>query len=221
MKRLKKLLLVLTLNIVWGSCWVNSANAGVITMGTWSAMDPNAAAFWNNASWDGPGQNVGQLITSWGWSVEQLSLGGSPVSFAFEQPESFTEVASITAWKDGRGINVLPDGSVNFTTHGFSYNSLITPWQFSLFRAVGPTQITYFLGIEDIPFPWLNDHDYNDYIGYAYEQLPPLRVPDPIPVPDPRPVPDPAPVPTPEPGTLTLMLCGGLAAFRKMRSLRS
>jgi hypothetical protein len=63
MKRMKRLLFVLTLNIVWGSCWASSANAGVITMGTWSAMNPGA--FWNNTSWDGPGLNAGQLITSW------------------------------------------------------------------------------------------------------------------------------------------------------------
>jgi hypothetical protein len=201
MKRAKQLLIVLTLNIVWGSCWVSSANAGVITMGTWKTMDTSAAAFWNNPSWDGPGLNVGQLITSWGWPVEQLSADGAPVAFAFDQWEFFWEATSITAWTDGRGIRVLPDGSLGFNTHGYMYNSLTNPQQFSLFRYVGNTQTIYFLGIEDRPPTMSSDHDYNDYIGYAYEQLPP--------------------VPTPEPGTLALMLCGGLAALRKVRSLRS
>ena len=72
MKAMKRLLIVLTLNIVWGSCWVSSANAGVITLGTWTTMNPGA--FWNNASYDGPGLNAGQLITSWGWPVEYLRL---------------------------------------------------------------------------------------------------------------------------------------------------
>ena len=49
-----------------------------------------------------------------------------------------------------------------------------------------------------------SDNDYNDYIGYAIEQLPP----------------PPPPVPTPEPGTLALMLTGGVAAWRKMRSVQ-
>jgi len=201
MKRLKRLLVVLAINIVWGSCWVSSANAGVITMGNWTAMDSNA--FWNNASWDGPGQNVGQLLTSWGWgSVEYLNTGGAPVSFAFDQPESFSEITSITAWMDGRGLWQLPDGSMSFTTHGYTYNTLTNPQQFSLFRYVGTTQIVYFLGIEDIPSTMRSDIDYNDYIGYAVEQLPP----------------PPPPVPTPEPGTLALMLTGSVAAWRKMRS---
>lgn len=202
MKRMKRLLVVLAINIVWGSCWVSSANAGVITMGTWTAMDSNA--FWNHASWDGPGLNAGELITSWGWTVEYLNTGGAPVAFAFDQPESFGEIVSITAWMDGRSIMQLPDGSVNFTTHGYTHNTLTTPEQFALFRYVGPTSIVYFLGVEDIPSTMRSDHDYNDYIGYAIEQLPP----------------PPPPVPTPEPGTLALMLTGGVAAWRKMRSVQ-
>jgi hypothetical protein len=201
MKRTKRLLIVLTLNIVWGSCWVSSANAGVITLGTWTAMNPSA--YWNNPSYDGPGLNVGQLITTWGWPVEYLSgAGGAPVAFAFDQTEFFWEAASITSWMDGRGIWQLPDGSVSFGTHGYTYNTLTTPVQFSLFRYVGPTQIIYFLGVEDIPPTMASDHDYNDYIGYAFEQIPP----------------PPPPVPTPEPGTLALMLSGGLVVWRKMRA---
>src|SRR5262245_16370366 len=84
MNRLKRVLFVLALNIVWGSCWVSSANAGVITMGTWATMNPSSYpnAFWNNSSWDGPGLNVGQLITSWGVPVEDRSANAAPVTFA-------------------------------------------------------------------------------------------------------------------------------------------
>ena len=195
MTSMKRLLIVVALNIVWGSCWISSANAGVITMGTWTALDSNA--YWNNTSWDGPGLNAGNLITSWGFPVEYLNLNGAPVAFAFDQPEFFWEVTSVTAWMDNRGIWVLPDGSVKFTTHGFTYNSLTTPQQFSLFRYIGPTATVYFLGVEDIPpFMW-SDRDYNDYIGYTVE------------------------LPTPEPGTMALMLCGGIAAaLRRRRSQR-
>jgi hypothetical protein len=49
-----------------------------------------------------------------------------------------------------------------------------------------------------------SDVDYNDYIGYSVEYLPPP--------------PPPPPVPTPEPGTLALMLSGGLVVWRRMRS---
>ena len=84
-------------------------------------------------------------------------------------------------------------------------NTLTTPEQFSLFRYVGTTQVIYFLGVEDIPSTMRSDRDYNDYIGYAIERLPP----------------PPPPVPTPEPGTLALMLSGGLIAWRKMRSSRA
>lgn len=201
MKRITRLLFVLTLNIVWGSVWVSSANASVITTGTWTAMNPGA--FWNNASWDGPGLNAGQLISSWGWPVEYLDLGGGPAAFAFDQSESFSEIVSITAWKDNRSLSQLADGSMTYTTHGYTYNSLTNPLQFSLFRSVGATQIVYFLAIEDIPSSMRSDRDFNDYIGYAVEQLPP---------------PPPPPTPTPEPGTLALMLSGGLVVWRKMRA---
>lgn len=198
MKRMKKLLIVLTMNIVWGSCWVSSANAGVITMGTWTTMD--AGAFWNNPSWDGPGMNAGELLAPFGVS-EYLSSGGAPVAFAFDQSEFFWEALSITAWKDARGIWQLPDGSVSFTTHGYTYNTLTTPQQFALFRFLGATTITYLLAVEDMPMTIMStDRDYNDYIGFSIEQRP---------------------TPTPEPATLMLMLCGGLAAFRTVRSLRS
>ena len=203
----KRLLIGLVVNIVWGSCWVSSANAGVITMGTWLPMNQGGGAsttmysvdaYWNNASWDGPGLNVGQLINSWGWPVEYLSGGGAAVGFKFDQSEFFWEATSITSWMDGRGIWQLPDGSVNFVTHGYTYNTLTTPQQFALFRYVGPTQNIYFLGVEDIPSTMRSDRDYNDYIGYSFEQLPPT--------------------PTPEPGTLALMLSGGLVVWRKRRS---
>ena len=198
MKRVKKLLIVLTINIVWGSFCVNSANAGVITMGTWSKMD--AGAFWNNPSWDGPGVNAGELLAPYGVS-EYLSSGGAPVAFAFDQSEYFWEALSITAWKDGRGIWQLPDGSASFTTHAYTYNTLTTPQQFALFRFLGATTIRYLLGVEHMPMPIMRtDRDYNHHIGFMPEQRP---------------------TPTPEPGTLMLMLCGGLAAFRKVRSLRS
>ena len=199
MNRMKRLLIVLVVNIVWGSIWVSSANASVITMGTWTAMNPNA--FWNNASWDGPGLNAGQLLTSWGWQVEYLSLAGAPAAFAFDQQESFTEATSITAWMDNRGLWQLPDGSMTFTTHGYTYNSLTNPQQFALFRYVSTVMTVYFLAIEDIPVPMRSDRDFNDYIAYAVELPPP-----------------PPPTPTPEPGTLALMLSGGLVAWRKMRS---
>ena len=202
MKRMKRLLIVLTLNIVWGSCWVSSANAGVITMGTWSAMNPGA--FWNNSSWDGPGLNAGQLLTDWGWRFEYLSADGAPVAFAFDQPEVFSEAMSITSWLDGRAIWQLADGSVTFTTHGYTYNTLTTPQQFALFRYVGPTRVVTFLAVEDRPSTMSSDRDYNDYIGYSVEWLPPP--------------PPPPPIPTPEPGTLALMLSGGLVVWRKMRS---
>lgn len=191
MTRVKKLLIGLTINIVWGSCWVNSANAGVITMGTWSAMDPNAAVFWNNPSSDGSQGDVGQLITSWGWPAEQFSDGGASISFAFVQWEFFWEATSITSWLDDRGIQALNDGSANFTNHGFTYNPFTAPQQFALFRYTGDSQTIYFLGT-----PNMSSDDDHDDSG--------------------RP-----PVPTPEPGTLALMLCGGLAAFRKVRSMRS
>jgi hypothetical protein len=202
MKRMKRQLIVLMLNIVWGSCWASSANAGVITTGTWTAMNPDA--YWDNMSWDGAGLNAGELITSWGWPVEYLSVGGGPAAFAFDQTESFWEITSITGWLDGRGIWQLADGSVTFVTHGLTYNTLTTPEQFSLFRYVDTTRIIYFLGIEDIPSTMPSDRDYNDYIGYAIKYLPP-----------------PPPVSTPEPGTLALMLSGGLVAWRKMRSSRT
>jgi hypothetical protein len=200
MMRMKRLLIALTLNIVWGSCWVSSANAGVITTGTWAAMSPDA--YWNNPSWDGPGLNAGELITSWGWPVEYLTDGGDAAAFAFDQAEFFWEASSITAWMDNRGIWQLPDGSINFATHGYTYNTLTTPDQFSLFRYVDPTRIIYFLAVEDIPAGMWSDHDYNDYIGYSIEQVPP----------------PPPPVPTPEPGTLALMLSGGLVVWRRMRA---
>jgi len=201
MKRMKRLLIVLTLNIVWGSCWVSSADAGVITTGTWTAM--NAGAYWNNPSWDGVGLNVGQLVTAWGWAGEYLSADGAPVAFAFAQPEVFTQAVSITAWLDSRAIWQLPDGSVSFTTHGYTYNTLTTPQQFALFRYTGSTQIVYILGVEDIPVTMPSDRDFNDYIGFAITYLPP----------------PPPPTPTPEPGTLALMLSGGLVTlWRRMRS---
>ncbi len=203
MKRMKRLLIALTLNIVWGSCWASSANAGVITMGTWSAMNPDA--FWNNSSWDGPGLNAGQLITSWGWPVEYLSASGEPVAFAFDRAEFFWEATSITGWMDGRGIWQKPDGSISFGTHGYIYNTLTTPQQFALFRYVEPTRIVTFLAVEDRPSTMVSDNDYNDYIGYSIEYLPPPPPPTP-------------PIPTPEPGTLVLMLSGGLLVWRKMRS---
>jgi hypothetical protein len=202
---MKRLLIVLTLNIVWGSCWVSSANAGVITMGTWTAMNPDA--FWNNPSWDGPGLNAGELITSWGWPVEYLSASGAPVAFAFDRAEFFWEASSITGWMDGRGIWQLPDGSISFATRSYTYNTLTTPQQFALFRYVEPTRIVTFLAVEDMPSTMLSDHDYNDYIGYSIEYLTP-----------PPPPPPPPPIPTPEPGTLALMLSGGLLIWRKTRS---
>lgn len=205
MKRMKRLLFVLTLNIVWGSCWVGSANAGVITMGTWTTMDANSAAFWNNSSWDGAGMNVGELITSWSVPVDYLSASGAPVAFAFDQSEFFWQAASVTSWMDGRSVSQLADGSVTFTTHGYTYNTLTTPQQFSLFRYTGVQSIIYFLGVEDIPYAMRSDHDYNDYIGYSIEYLPP-------------PPPPADPTPTPEPGTLALLLSGGgMALWRKRR----
>ena len=171
MKRTKQLLIVLTLNIVWGSCWVGSANAGVITVGTWTATDPSAAAIWDT-SWDDPGLS-----------------------------EFFPDATSLTSWKEARGVWVVPDDLLQFNTHGNGYNSLTTLDQYALFRYVGPTQTFYFLGVDDMPSGMSSDHRYSDHIGHAYEQLPP--------------------VPTPEPGTLALLLCGGLVAFRKARSLRS
>jgi hypothetical protein len=201
MKRITRLLIGLTLNIVWGSFCVSSAEAGVITSGTWTAM--NQGAYWNNSSWDGPGLNAGQIISSWDSTVEYLSLGGGATGFAFDQTESFTEAVSITAWMNNRSLSQLADGSINFTTHGFTYNSLTTPLQFALFRSVSSTQIAYYLAIEDIPSSMRSDRDYNDYIGYAVEKLP---------------SPPPPPTPTPEPGTLALMLSGSLVAWRKMRT---
>jgi hypothetical protein len=199
MKCLQHVLAALVLNIVWGSCWATPAHAAVITPGSWAAMSPDA--YWNNPSWDGPGLNVGELITSWGWPVQQLSAAGAPTSFAFDQPQLFWEITSITAWMEGRGIWQLPDGSISFATHGYTYNTLTDPNQFSLFRHVAATHIVYFLGVEDIPLLAGGDRDFNDYIGYSIEQLPP----------------PPPPVPTPEPGTLLLMLSGGLIALRKKR----
>ena len=198
MKRMKRLLIVLILNIVWGSCWVSSANAGVITMGTWTAPDPDA--YWNNLSWDGPGKNIGELLTSWGWRFEYLSANGAPVAFAFDQPEVFTEIMSITDWQDGQALWQLPNGSLTYTTHGYTYNTLTTPQQFTLLRYVGPTRLVYFLAVEDVPSTMPSDDDYNDYIGWTTKQLPP----------------PPPPIPTPEPGTLALMLSGGLVLWRKM-----
>jgi hypothetical protein len=200
MNRVKRLLIVLTINIVWGSCWATSAHAGVITSGTWTAMNPDA--FWNNLSYDGPGLNVGQLLIKWGWDVEYLSAGGAPVAFAFDQPAFFWEATSITAWKTGRGIWQEQNGSIGFGTHGYLYNTLTTPRQFSLFRHVDATRIVYFLGVEDIPPGMPSDRDYNDYIGYTIEQLPP----------------PPPPTATPEPGTLLLMACGALVFCRKRQS---
>jgi hypothetical protein len=202
MKRTKRLFTVAILNIVWGSCLAGFADAAPITTGTWTAMNPTA--FWNNTSLDGPGLNVGQLITSWGWTVEYLNAGGAPVGFAFDQTESFYEIVSITSWMDGRGLWQMGNGSITYTSHGHTFNSLTNPQQFALFRWVGATDIVYFLGIEDIPPGMPSDHDYNDYIGYAVEHLPPP--------------PPPPPVPTPEPGTLALLLSGGVMLWRKARA---
>jgi hypothetical protein len=201
MKRVKKLLIVLALNIVWGSCWVSSANAGVITAGTWSDLKPSA--YWNNPSWDGPGMNFGELLSTWGMPLEYLGgVDGAPVGFAFDQADTFWEIGWFTSWTDGRGIWQLGDGSITFKTHGYTYNTLTTPQQFSLFRSVGSTAIVYFLGIEDVPGWMTSDHDFNDYMAFTIEYPAP-------------------PTPTPEPGTLALMLCGGVAAFTKMRSRKA
>lgn len=200
MKRTTRLLLVLTLNIVWGSCWVSSANASVITTGTWMAMSPDA--FWNNPSWDGPLANAGDMITRWGWPVEYLSAAGGPAAFAFDQTESFAEVVSVTTWLDNRGLWQMPDGSFTFTTHGYTYNTLTTPQQFALFRYTESTRNVYFLAVEDIPSPMRSDRDYNDFIAFAIETVPP----------------PPPPTKTPEPGTLALLLSGGAVLWRKVRS---
>jgi len=206
MKRTKRLFTVVVLNVIWGTCAAGLADAAPITTGTWTTMNPTA--FWNNNSGDGPGLNIGQLIASWGWSVpgypvEYLTSGGGPAAFAFDRTESFYEIVSITTWMDGRGLWEMPDGSMTYTSHGHTFNSLTTPQQFALFRWAGPTQIVYFLGVEDIPLAMGScDRDYNDYIGYAVESLPP----------------PPPPAPVPEPSTLALLLSGGLMLFRKARA---
>ena len=177
MKRVKQLLFVLTLNIVWGSCWVSSANAGVITIGTRTTIGSNA--LWDNVSWDGLEFDAGGLFGSAG-VTEYPSADGAPVAPAFDQSEYFWESVSNSAWTDSQDIWQLADASVSFAAQGYTYNTLTAPRRLQLFRSLRAMR-----------------KDRDDDIGQS-------------------------PMPTPEPGTLALMLCGGLAAaVRKVRSRRS
>lgn len=195
MKWSKRLTIAAILNIVWGAAWAGTASAAPITAGSWTPVGPTA--FWNHDSWDGPNLNVGDIIENAGIPVEYLSLGGAPVAFAFDQAETFQEIASYTAWMDGQSLTEMPDGSVTYTSHGNTFNSLSNPQQFALFRYVTATAITYFLGVEDIPVGQPTDNDYNDYVVSFTEK---------------------APTPTPEPGTLALMLAGGAMVWRRART---
>jgi len=168
MKRLKQLLIVLTLNIVWGSCWVSSANAGGITMGTWTTT--GSSDHWNDVSLEYPELNAEQVSTSWE-GTEYLNAA-APIAFAFNGSEFYWETTPI-------------DASINGS------DSLITSGQFSSFHPGGRERSFHFFSFKNRRPNASNDDDHEGS------------------------------VPTPEPGTLVLMLCGGLAAFRQVRSRKS
>jgi PEP-CTERM motif len=154
-----------------------------ISTGVWSALPPadgDGFPFWDGDSWDGPLEGVGYLLEEYsGFNYEDLEYlhdGGQFVAFTFNGPiVAPTLFASITAWTNGV-LTYSPGGAFTYSNGMVpDTNSVDNPEQFALFRHVGPDVITYFLGVEDIPFsfaPGNNDLDYNDYVVTFTQPVP-------------------------------------------------
>jgi PEP-CTERM motif len=192
-----------------------SALADPITVGgSWigtvePVTDPSqggitVAPFWSGLSWDCDTCGVGYLINAFSTEgLEYLHDGaGRAAPFRFDTADpvfDLTYLGGITMWTNGV-LGRRADGAFTYDSGtGSVSNSWDNPGQYALFRLVGETSTTYFLGIEDILVTnELNDHDHNDFI-VSFTQ----------------------PSSVPEPSSLLLMGCAiaGLAV-RKVRSSR-
>lgn len=171
------------------------ATAGPITLGTWSAVEPDndSAEFWDNPSVDDAACapflcNAGALIERLYGPIEYLNDGaGNPVAFSFaETIPSFASVATLTTWSGGIFAQNAIDGSFTYDANQASFpghvsNSIADPGQFVLFRRAVPGAVQYFIAIEDIRFDLqlppnlVSDQDYNDFIvsfRQATQQVP-------------------------------------------------
>jgi PEP-CTERM motif len=188
-----------------------SAAADPITSGIWTgtaSTAPNgpvqaldAAPFWSGLSYDCEFCGVGYVLGAFGDpSLEYLHDGdGHPVSFRFDEPITTPTFIYMNTWRSGGVIGQNQNGAITFNNGIDSWNSWDDPLQFALFRLTRGDSITYFLGIEDMPYDDpLTDHDYNDYVARF------------------------SPQPVPEPGTLLLLGSGvaAIAARRRTRALR-
>lgn len=192
----------------------SAALADPITGGMWASVRTplynqqtgvQITPFWGGLSWDCDVCGVGYLINAYqNEEIEYLSDGfGGSSGFRFAPDDNITPptfFAGITAWTNGV-FGRRADGAFTYDTGtGHVSNSWDNGAQYALFRIVGHSTTTYFLGIEDVLVSYtLNDHDHNDYI-VTFEQHN-----------------------VPEPSSLMLMgvAAAGFAARRKLRSLKS
>jgi hypothetical protein len=165
-----------------------TVTAAPITLGTWSPIVPpdrDGRPFWDNVSDDdgepgcpAAGCNIGAVLLGMGYGPLEFlhTVGDANTAVAFSFAESvlpWTPLFSktiLTAGTPGQ----LPNGAISYDTippgpgetpdpARFVSNSLDDPWQYALFRQVGPNSIRYFIGFEDIERP-NGDLDYNDLI---------------------------------------------------------